>query len=640
MADQSSDREVAERSSAPTRRKRGTDVVAAKRVGSRLVDLTDPEASASNSEDVFLSEPAGLDVLRRTVAEQVLGRALKTLFADVRLGEAQITEDGFYYDVLVDAGLSADDLPRLESKMRSIIQEGAALRRFQASRIDVVSRLESGGESFKLELVQESNSPEVTLYEQVDTGFVQISEGPLLASLAWINQDSFALTSVSGAYWRGDSNNPMLTRISGTAWQDSKALHLHIERLEEARRRDHRTLANKMDLFHFSPASPGQVFWHSAGWTMYQELTGLIREKLRQYNYEEINTPRLVSKSLYEQSGHWEKFGTGNMFTTEGYGETYALKPMNCPSHILVYNDAPHSYRDLPVRFAEFGNCFRRELSGTLHGLMRVTSMTQDDAHVFCTMAQVQEEILILNDMIKDIYGILGFSNYYVRFSDRPELRIGDDATWDRAESALLEACAEAGIETVLNPGEGAFYGPKLEYVLTDSIGRDWQCGTIQLDFNLPDRLDASYTTPEGTSERPVMIHRAIIGTVERFMGIFLEQHAFSLPLWISPTQIVFSAISDSQASFAQELADKFRGSGIRASFDRDQSERISNRVRQHSEKRIPLIAVVGEREITEGTVSLRVLGTRETVPVSVDDLLERMTSHIADRELSVATLL
>lgn len=609
----------------------------AARVDGQLVDLSD-RPKAVSGEPVTLRDPNGLDILRHTIAAQVLGRALKLVYPGAQLAIGPTVADGFYYDVATDEPISSEDLDRIEEKMREIIREGAGITKRWLSRESVLALFESRNEPFKVEIITDDLGEAFSVYEQDGTDFVDLCRGPHLPSLALIDPKSFTLTSVAGAYWRGDNNRQMLTRIYGTAWRNGKELRVHLERVEEAKRRDHRLLAQKMDLFHFSADSPGQVFWHAGGWTMYSELVGFIREQLRAYDYEEINTPRMVSRALYERSGHWAKFGTENMFTTETYGATFAWKPMNCPSHITVYNQRQHSYRDLPLRYAEFGNCYRKELTGALHGLMRVTSMTQDDAHIFCTMDQVQGEIVALNSMINTIYATLGFSDFYVRFADRPARRLGDDDLWDRAESALRSACVEADVETVLNPGEGAFYGPKLEYVLRDSLGREWQCGTIQLDFNLPERLDATYASADGGKARPVIIHRAIIGTIERFLGIFLEQHATWLPLWIAPTQIIFTAISEGQASYSEQLTSRFRGAGLRARWDRGFDDRIAQRIRDHSSSRVPLIGVVGDTEERDGTVSVRRLGDKRSVVVGADELLDQICAEVSSRALAAIT--
>lgn len=611
---------------------RGNRTAVATRTGGRLQDLSDPVEPGVPAEPVTLADQDGLDVLRHTVAAQVLGRAVKSLYPGAELAIGPTIADGFYYDVRTDTPISADDLPRIEERMREIVVEGREIRKVWLGRADAIALFQDRAEPFKVQIVEDDDAASFSVYEQDGTGFTDLCRGPHLPSLRMIDPAAFALTGVSGAYWRGDSRNAMLTRIYGTCWRTGKELRIHLERLEEAKRRDHRLLATRMDLFHFAPESPGQVYWHAPGWTMFQELTDLIREKLGENGYQEVNTPRMVSRDLYERSGHWGKFGTENMFTSDAYGDKFALKPMNCPSHILLYQHDQRSYRDLPLRLAEFGNCYRRELSGTLHGLMRVTSMTQDDAHVFCTLDQVEDEIILLNSMIEDIYRTLGFQDYHVRFADRPERRIGDDSTWDSAEAALLSACAKAGVDTVLNSGEGAFYGPKLEYVLTDSLGRDWQCGTIQLDFNLPERLGATYVAPGGARERPVMIHRAIIGTLERFLGIFLEQHAKWLPLWIAPTQIAFSPVAEGQVEHARHLAQRFRALRLRAVSDRNHDERLAQRIRTHTHARTPLVGVVGDQEVRDGTVSLRVLGQKRMITVSADELLARLEREVRTR--------
>ena len=615
--------------------------IVAARVDGELRDLVDAPADSPGLELVTIGDPDGLDVLRHTIAAQVLGRALVNLYPGAKLGVGPTTDDGFYYDVLTSEPVSSDDLERIEAEMRRIIAEGSAIEKRRVPRADAESLFAERDQEFKLEIIADAPDDDAfNIYEQGDTEFVDLCRGPHLRSLSQIDPDSFALIRVAGAYWRGDSDRPMLTRVYGTAWRNAKELRTYLKRLEEAKRRDHRSTAQKLSLFHFSPDCPGQVFWLPNGWTMYTELQEFIRETLAKYRYNEINTPRIVSRAMYERSGHWEKFGTDDMFITEAYKGEFALKPMNCPSHVEVFKSSPRSYRALPLRFAEFGNCYRREQSGALHGLMRVASMTQDDAHIFCTMDQVEDEIVALNSMIEETYSTLGFDDYFVRFSDRPPKRIGDDATWDRAEAALLAACDAAGVKTVPNPGEGAFYGPKLEYVLTDAIGRQWQCGTIQLDFNLPTRLDATYTATEGSKERPVMIHRAILGTLERFLGIFLEQFADGLPLWIAPVQIAFLPVTEEHVDAAVELADRFRAAGIRAIGDVDTDGSVGGRVKGHVINRVPLIGVIGDREVETGTVMVRRLGVKEQESASSQVVLDSLLEEIGRREPSPSTVL
>lgn len=596
-----------------------------------LRDLTD-EVSGASPRQVTLAEDAGLDILRHTLAAQVLGRALTDLFPGAELAAGPTTDEGFFYDVRTQTPISEDNLPAIEARMREILAEGATISKTFQDKADVVRSFEERNQPFKVEIIEEDGGERFSVYSQEGTDFIDLCRGPHLTSLSLIDPGAFKLQRVAGAYWRGDSSRPMLTRVYGTAWRSKKELDAHLARLEEAKRRDHRQLAQRMDLFHFSPESPGQVFWHKNGWLIYLELTKFIREMLSNFDYEEINTPRIVAKSLYERSGHWEKFGTENMFITEAYRDTFALKPMNCPSHVEVFNSGQRSYRNLPLRLAEFGTCYRRELSGAIHGLLRVTAITMDDAHIFCTMDQVEGEILALNDMIDQTYRALGFTDYFVRFADRPPKRIGDDATWDRAEAALLAACETAGIETILNAGDGAFYGPKLEYVLRDAIGREWQCGTIQLDFNLPDRLDATYTTSAGTKERPVMIHRAIIGSLERFMGVLLEHFADVLPLWIAPIQVALVPVSDHHLDYCNEVAATLRAAGVRVEFQPDQDGTLNYRIREHTNARTPIVLVVGDREVEEGAVTVRRLRVKQQVVASVADLVTSLVSEIRTR--------
>ena len=446
---------------------------------------------------------------------------------------------------------------------------------------------------------------------------------------------AFKLMKVAGAYWRGDVSKPTLTRIYGTAWRDEKELRAHLERLEEAEKRDHRKISQEMDLLHFQSETPGQVFWHHNGWVIYRELEGYIRGKLRRSGYQEVNTPRIVSKDIFVKSGHWEKFGTDEMFVTKAYGDqTFALKPMNCPCHVQIFNQGIKSYRDLPIRMSEFGNCFRQEARGSLHGLMRVSSMAQDDAHIFCRMDQVKDEIIQLNQLIKEIYSELGFDSFFVRFSDRPEKRVGSDEIWDAAEKGLKDACAAAGIDFVLNPGEGAFYGPKLEFVLRDAIGRDWQCGTIQLDFNLPRRLEAMYVDETGTKQYPVMIHRALVGTLERFIGILIEHYGGNFPLWLSPRQLVLSGVSEGTNDYIASIAQSFVDAGIRCEID-GRNEKINYKIRELMAAKVSFVGIIGAREQSSNTITVRRFGDlNPPVTYGVTEFLELMQKEISGRQL------
>lgn len=622
------------------RRAKPEEVVVAIDDDNVLRDLAD-EVTGTTQRPVTLADEAGLDILRHTIAAQVLGRALTDVFSDAELAAGPTTDDGFFYDVRTSSPISEESLPLIESRMREILASGAAITKAVVEKGDVVSMFKERQQPFKIEIVEEDGADRFSIYSQEGSDFIDLCRGPHLTSLSLIDPDAFALLRVAGAYWRGDNTRPMLTRIYGTAWRSKAELDVHLAKLEEAKRRDHRQLAQRMDLFHLSPDSPGQVFWHRNGWLIYLELIKFIREMLANFDYEEINTPRIVAKSLYERSGHWDKFGTDNMFITEAYHNTFALKPMNCPSHVEVFNSAQRSYRSLPLRLAEFGTCYRRELSGAIHGLLRVTAITMDDAHIFCTMDQVQDEILALNTMIDQTYRTLGFTDYFVRFADRPAKRIGDDATWDRAEAALQAACEEAGIETVLNPGDGAFYGPKLEYVLRDAIGREWQCGTIQLDFNLPDRLDAMYTAASGAKERPVMIHRAVIGSLERFMGVLLEHFADVLPLWLAPVQVALVPVSDRHLDYCGEVAAMLRTEGVRVEFQASQDGTLNNRIREHANARTPIVLVIGDREVEERSATVRRLRVKQQASVSMAELVPSLAAEIRERSgpLDVAIL-
>ena len=603
-----------------------------------LVDLTDtaPETNLDGLRSVTLRSDEGLDILRHTLAAQVLARAVKQLYPEAELGAGPTVENGFYYDVRTDKPISADDLPAIEQAMREIIAKGATITKRWLSISEAKRLFQDKNEPFKVEIIdtaEAEGASQVSVYYQDGSDFVDLCRGPHLPRIGIVDPEAFNLISVSGSYWRGDSQRPSMTRIHGTAWRNKKELRTHLDLLADAKRRDHRTLARAMGLFHLDGnACPGQVFWRGPGWRMFTLLSDFVTERALAAGHEVVNTPRLVSRPVYEVSGHWEKFGTENMFTTDAYGGgTLALKPMNCPEHVLLYNSEQHSYRDLPVRFAEFGNCYRRELPGALHGLMRVVSMTQDDAHVICAPEQVRDEIVHLHKLIDGVYQTLGFSDYYVRFADRPERRIGSDAVWDAAESALMDACVAAGVEVVSNPGEGAFYGPKLEYVLRDVLGREWQCGTVQLDFNLPSRFGATYTTSDATAATPVMIHRAIIGTVERFLGIFLEHHADWIPFWIAPTQVAL--VPASTSDYPDQVHRSLIDAGIRCVLDTS-GDRLANVVRRHSSARVPLIVVVGDQEAEHQTVSVRRFGSRATHTVPLDAFIQDAKSANDTRSL------
>ncbi len=601
------------------------------RVNGELQDLTDPINDNAEIQIITLKDPEGLEVMRHTVTAQLLARAVKNLFPNVKLAIGPTIKDGFYYDIASEEAISLDDLEKIEAEMRRLASEKHDIVKKVLSKEEAIKLFEERGEDYKIEIINDSGANEFQIYFQGETGFIDLCRGPHLNTLKKVG--AFKLTKVAGAYWRGDSDNEMLTRIYGTAWGTQQELDDYINRMEEAEKRDHRKICQTMDLLHFQSEAPGQVFWHDKGWTMFRELEDYIRSKLKLRNYQEVNTPRIINKELFVKSGHWEKFGTGEMFVCEAYGSLFALKPMNCPCHVQIYNSDLRSYKDLPIKMSEFGNCLRQEARGALHGLMRVTSMTQDDAHIFCTEDQIKEQIIELNSMIAEIYRELGFNDFFVRFSDRPEKRVGEDSLWDQAEKALIEAAEEAGLECILNKGDGAFYGPKLEFVLTDAIGREWQCGTIQLDFNLPRRLDATYTDQDGQKKYPVMIHRALLGSMERFLGMFIEHYAGNFPLWIAPTQIVLSGISDKHFEHAGEICKKLKALGIRAIHD-DRSEKINYKIREHMSKKVIYFGVVGDKEIENGTITVRRLGSNAQTTYDLSEFIESMQTEIKEKSL------
>jgi threonyl-tRNA synthetase len=604
------------------------------KVNGVLRDLSDPITEDASISLVTVNDEDGLEIMRHTIAAQVLARAVKNLYPGAKLAIGPTIRDGFYYDVAFKEPISVADLPAIEEEMKRIAKTGSSITKKIYDRDGAKALFGDRGEEYKVAIINDSDEGEgFQIYHQDGTDFIDLCRGPHLPSFAHIG--AFKLLKVAGAYWRGKSDNEMLTRIYGTAWKSNKELNAYLLRIEEAEKRDHRKLGQEMDLFHFQPETPGQVFWHNNGWTIYRQVENYIRGKLRVYDYDEVNTPRVVSKDLFVKSGHWEKFGTDEMFVTQAYGEqTFALKPMNCPCHVQIFNHSLRSYRDLPIRMSEFGNCFRQEARGALHGLMRVASMAQDDAHIFCRMDQIKDEIVGLNGLIKEIYAELGFDSFFVRFSDRPEQRVGDDSVWDAAENALQEACKAASIEWIPNPGEGAFYGPKLEFVLRDAIGREWQCGTIQLDFNLPQRLEATYIDEKGEKQYPVMIHRALVGTLERFVGILIEHYGGNFPLWLAPRQVVLSSIIDSNNDHVRAVAERFKATGIRCEVD-VRNEKINYKIREHMAAKVSFVGVLGDREARDDTVTVRRLGEgNKTTNLPVNDFIARIREEIDSRAL------
>lgn len=613
------------------------------RFNGQMIDLSQPLLEDGRLEIITAeNEAEALELVRHDYAH-ILAEAVQKLFPGTQITFGPVTDDGFYYDFAPkDRPFTEEDLPLIEAEMRKIIAQNNALVREVWERDKLISLWESQGEKFKAEWAKElPEGQELTIYRAGE--WFDMCRGPHLPSTGKLDPKAFKLTRVSGAYWRGDQNNAMLSRIYGTGWLNAKQLKAHLERLEEAQKRDHRRLGQEMDLFHLQQEAQGSVFWHPNGYTIWLQLEAYLRRRMKNANYKEVKTPQLMDAALWEASGHWGKFRE-NMFVVpdeipstdpdkpvlSGKGNLMALKPMNCPAHIQIFKQGIRSYRELPLRMLEFGCCHRNEAHGALHGLMRVRQLTQDDAHIFCTAEQIVTETKDFVNLLDSIYRDLGFTSYAVKLSLRPELRAGDDELWDNAENGLRSALEQVGITDYEElPGEGAFYGPKLEFHLTDAIGRTWQCGTLQLDYVLPERLDASYVAEDGSRKRPVMLHRAIIGTFERFIGILIEHHAGRFPLWMAPVQAVVATIVSEADSFAESVVEKMKAAGLRVISDL-RNEKINYKIREHSLTKVPNILVVGKREAEEGKVAIRKLGSRDQIILSVDDaialLLEEAT--------------
>ena len=594
-------------------------------------DLSDPINKDSEVSIITIDSSEGLEIMRHTLTAQVLARAVKNLYPDSKLAIGPTITDGFYYDFEFKKPISPDDLPKIEKEMKKIIDLKSSITKSLHSRDDAVNIFKENAESYKESIIQESDQIDnFQLYYQDDKGFVDLCRGPHLPSLKHIG--SFKLTKLAGAYWKGDSKNKMLTRIYGTAWKNDKDLNAHLHSIEEAEKRDHRKLGKEMKLFHFQEEAPGMVFWHPNGWTIYRLLQDFIRNKLQEYDYQEINTPQVVDRKLWEASGHWDKYRE-NMFITEIDEEhanekrTNALKPMNCPCHVQVYNQGLKSYRDLPLRYAEFGSCHRYEASGTMHGLMRVRGFTQDDGHIFCTEEQIESETKLFIELLSDIYKDLGFDKFDIKLSTRPETRVGSDEVWDKAENALESAIKKLDLPYKVEEGDGAFYGPKLDFVLTDAIGREWQCGTFQADFNLPDRLDAEFVGEDGQKHIPVMIHRAVLGSFERFIGVLIENYSGKLPFWLAPIQVAVATIISDVDDYAKEIIDALENAGIRCHSDL-RNEKISYKVREHSAAKVPVIMALGAREKESKTVSIRRIGSDKTETMDFDEALKVLSDQ------------
>ena len=561
---------------------------------------------------------AALQLVRHDCAH-IMAEAVLELYPDTQVTIGPAIENGFYYDFHRGQPFTTDDLVAIEARMHDIVNRDEPIERGVWNRDEAVAFYRAKDEPFKIELVEAIPEGEIVSH-YTQGSFIDLCRGPHLPSTGRTGH-AFKLMKVAGAYWRGDSNRPMLQRIYGTAWLTEKDLAQHLTMLEEAEKRDHRKLGRQLDFFHLQEEAAGSVFWHPKGWTLYREIEMYMRRRLSAANYREVKTPQLVDRSLWEASGHWDKFGD-NMFTAENAEDrTLALKPMNCPGHVQIYRQGVKSYRDLPLRMAEFGSCHRNEPSGALHGIMRVRAFTQDDAHIFCTEDQINSESVEFCNLLQDVYKHFGFEDIRVKFSDRPDVRAGDDSTWDRAEAALRDATDAAGLETLLNPGEGAFYGPKLEFVLRDAIGRDWQCGTLQVDFVLPERLDAEYVAEDGVRHRPVMLHRAILGSLERWIGILIEQYSGRMPAWLSPVQLVVAAITDRANDYAAQVHAAALAAGMRAELD-TRNEKIGYKIREHSTAKVPFILAVGGREEETGTVALRRLGSNKQEIIQLDEVM------------------
>lgn len=600
------------------------------RLNGRLVDLSAPIAADAALEIVTERDPQGLEVIRHSTAH-LLAQAVKELFPEAQVTIGPVIEDGFYYDFSYAPGFTEADLERIQAKMEELAARDYPVHRKVMPRDAAAEFFRGLGEVYKAEIIQSIPAGEdISLYEQ--GGFIDLCRGPHVPSTGRLK--AFRLLKVAGAYWRGDARNEMLQRIYGTAWQDKKQLAAYLHRIEEAEKRDHRRVGKALDLFHMQEEAPGMVFWHDHGWRIYQQIEQYIRQVLRAHGYQEIRTPMIIDRSLWERSGHWEKF-SHEMFTTASEKREYAIKPMNCPAHIQVFNQGLKSYRDLPLRLAEFGSCHRNEPSGALHGLMRVRHFVQDDAHIFCTEDQIQQEVSEFIDLVFAVYADFGFREIQVKLSTRPANRVGSDAIWDKAEQALQVALEHKGLDWTLQPGEGAFYGPKIEFSLKDSIGRVWQCGTVQVDFSMPERLGATYVAADNTRQTPVMLHRAILGSLERFIGILIEEHAGALPLWLAPVQVQVLPITERQNPYALELVQSLRKAGLRAESDL-RNEKIGFKIREHTLQRVPYLVVVGERELQAGTVAVRTRRGEDLGSMTLEAFMERLSIEIAGRGIHV----
>ncbi len=601
------------------------------RVNGERRDASDIIAEDATLQIITAKDEDGLEIIRHSTAH-LLGHAIKQLFPNVKMAIGPTIDNGFYYDVDLDRSLTQEDIDALEKRMHELAKKDYDVIKKRVSWQEARDIFEARGETYKMAILDENiskdDSPALYHHEE----YIDMCRGPHVPNMRFCHH--FKLQKVAGAYWRGDSKNKMLQRIYGTAWADKKQLEAYLQRLEEAAKRDHRRIGKALDLYHMQEEAPGMVFWHNDGWTIFRELETFVRTKLKQYDYQEVKGPFMMDRVLWERTGHWQNYAD-LMFTTQSENREYAIKPMNCPGHVQIFNQGLKSYRDLPIRMAEFGSCHRNEPSGSLHGLMRVRGFTQDDAHIFCTEEQIETEVTSCIKMVYDIYSTFGFTNIAVKLSTRPENRIGDDAMWDRAEEGLANALRNNGLEYEIQEGEGAFYGPKIEFALRDCLDREWQCGTVQLDFALPNRLDATYIGEDSSRHTPVMIHRAILGSIERFIGIITEEYAGYFPAWLAPVQAVVMNITDSQADYVQNVVKQLSDAGLRVKADL-RNEKVGFKVREHTLRRVPYMLVCGDKEIAEGKVAVRTRKGADLGTYKIEEFVEILKSQVRSRELKL----
>ena len=587
------------------------------KINGKLVDASEVISDDCDLEIVTLQTDEGIEIVRHSCAH-LLAHALKQIYPSAQMAIGPVIKNGFYYDIKLDKTLTDEDLEEIEKRMKKLAKTKYDVVREVVSRDKAINTFKARDEPYKVNLAEEIPDDEIiALYHHEE--YIDMCRGPHVTNMRHLQ--AFKLTKVSGAYWRGDSKNEMLQRIYGTAWPNSKELDNFILQQEEAEKRDHRKLGKELNLFHFQDEAVGMVFWHPKGWSIYRELEEYIRRKITKGGYQEIKTPQLIDKKLWEQSGHWDKY-SDHMYTSEADERELALKPMNCPGHIQVFNQGIKSYRDLPLRMSEFGSCHRYEPSGALHGLMRVRNFVQDDAHIFCTEDQIESETILFCNLLREVYEELGFDKVSIMFADRPEKRVGDDTIWDKAEDALMKATKATGLPFDENKGDGAFYGPKLDFYLHDAIGRVWQCGTLQVDFNLPDRLGASYIGEDNNKHSPIMLHRAILGSLERFLGILIENYEGRFPLWLSPIQAAIATITSDANEAAENILEKLQDNGIRSVIDL-RNEKINYKVREHSVNKVPFILVLGDREVQEKTITIRRLGSKDQETINIDECIQ-----------------